>query len=413
MDDLKYGLVLEGGGAKGAYQFGVWTALRELKIPICGVVGTSIGALNGAAIIQKDYDILHELWNNLKASYILNISDDIYEKIKKYEFFNESFSDIFKEIFETIDIDGLDVTPLKELIANVIDEEKIRKSKMDFGLVTVSLSDIKPVEIFIEDIPEGQLCDYLLASSYVPLFKREKIHGKYYIDGWFYNNLPTNMLVEKGYKHIIEVRLNPKKTTYREYEGIDLITIQPKEPLGRALNFDSINSKKNIKLGYYDTMREFRNLAGASYYFEMDMEEGYFLEMVHKVGFPTIKNIYEILGLWRKPHPRGFFEDIIPELMSIIGIEKNASYLEFFVAIYEYLGELLRVDRFKIYKFSEFFSNVNESLMKDEHCIKDDGDMRALILSKIKVFTKEQRVEETVKQVILYHRLHKEKIEKQ
>ena len=212
MDNIKYGLVLEGGGAKGAYQFGVWTALRELKIQIGGVVGTSIGALNGAAIIQKDYDILHELWNNLKASYVLNISDDIYEKIKKREFLDESFSEIFKEIFNAIDIDGLDVTPLKKLIANVIDEDKIRKSKMDFGLVTVSLSNLKPVEIFLEEIPEGELCDYLLASSYVPLFKKEKLHGKYYIDGWFYNNLPTNMLIEKGYKDIIEIRLNPKKT---------------------------------------------------------------------------------------------------------------------------------------------------------------------------------------------------------
>jgi hypothetical protein len=44
--------------------------------------------------------------------------------------------------------------------------------------------------------------------------------------------------------------------------------------------------------------------------------------------------------------------------------------------------------------------------MRNEDCVKDDGDIRAMILSKMKVFTKEQRVEETVKQIILYHELN-------
>ncbi len=48
------GLVLEGGGTKGAYQIGAYKALRELGIEFQGVTGTSIGALNGAFIIQND-----------------------------------------------------------------------------------------------------------------------------------------------------------------------------------------------------------------------------------------------------------------------------------------------------------------------------------------------------------------------
>ena len=43
------GLVLEGGGAKGAYHIGAYRALSELGIQIDGVVGTSIGAINAAA----------------------------------------------------------------------------------------------------------------------------------------------------------------------------------------------------------------------------------------------------------------------------------------------------------------------------------------------------------------------------
>ena len=47
-----YGLVLEGGGARGSYQIGVYKALLEMNIPIKAVTGTSVGALNGALIAQ-------------------------------------------------------------------------------------------------------------------------------------------------------------------------------------------------------------------------------------------------------------------------------------------------------------------------------------------------------------------------
>ena len=55
------GLVLEGGGTKGAYQIGAFKALRELGIEFKGVAGTSIGALNGAYIVQDNIDVLEEI----------------------------------------------------------------------------------------------------------------------------------------------------------------------------------------------------------------------------------------------------------------------------------------------------------------------------------------------------------------
>ena len=48
--DVEYSLVLEGGGAKGAYQIGAWKALKEAGVKINAVAGTSVGALNGALI---------------------------------------------------------------------------------------------------------------------------------------------------------------------------------------------------------------------------------------------------------------------------------------------------------------------------------------------------------------------------
>ena len=57
-DNKEYGLVLAGGGTKGAYQVGVWKALKELKINIKGIAGASIGSLNGALFLQDDFDMV-------------------------------------------------------------------------------------------------------------------------------------------------------------------------------------------------------------------------------------------------------------------------------------------------------------------------------------------------------------------
>ena len=62
------GLVLEGGGTKGAYQLGAYKALKELGMEFDGIVGTSIGALNAAFIIQGDYNKLIKLYNPVRST---------------------------------------------------------------------------------------------------------------------------------------------------------------------------------------------------------------------------------------------------------------------------------------------------------------------------------------------------------
>ncbi len=52
----EYGIVLDGGGARGAYQIGAWKALKEAGIKINAVAGTSVGALNGALICMDDVE---------------------------------------------------------------------------------------------------------------------------------------------------------------------------------------------------------------------------------------------------------------------------------------------------------------------------------------------------------------------
>ncbi|MFA7532840.1 MAG: patatin-like phospholipase family protein [Tissierellaceae bacterium] len=205
-----YGLVLEGGGAKGSYHIGVYKALMEEGIDIGGVVGTSIGALNGAMIVQGDYDKCYELWSRISYSMVIDVDDREIEKLMELRPIRENFPFIKEKIKSFIGDKGFDITPLKALLEEYIDEEKIRSSHMEFGIVTINLSEFKPLYIFLEDIPEGELTHYLLASAYLPFFKSERIRGKRYLDGGFYDNLPYRMLLNKGYKDLILIRTMPR-----------------------------------------------------------------------------------------------------------------------------------------------------------------------------------------------------------
>lgn len=68
---------------------------------------------------------------------------------------------------------------------------------MKFGLVTVCLSDKEAKQVFIDEIPKGELIDYLMATSSLPVFKRAKIDNKSYLDGGVYDNCPVEMLEKR------------------------------------------------------------------------------------------------------------------------------------------------------------------------------------------------------------------------
>ncbi|MCD6436124.1 MAG: patatin-like phospholipase family protein, partial [Clostridiales bacterium] len=251
------GLVLQGGGAKGAYHIGVWKALRELGEEIDAVTGTSIGALNGVMIAQNRFKEIYDIWYNIKPSMLTDIDSEMYKKLLKLDLDSELFSSsikYFKEIFEN---GGLDITPLKELIERIVDEEKVRNSKIDFGLVTVSLSDMEPFELFVKDIPKGELHEYLLASARLPIFKMGKINGRIFIDGAFHDNQPIKlMLRKKGIKKLILVENKGVGRRQKvDLSGYEVIKITPSDDVGRTLEITKERARENLLMGYYDTLR--------------------------------------------------------------------------------------------------------------------------------------------------------------
>ena len=96
---MKRALVMSGGGGKGAYQFGVWKALRKLNIDFDIVTGTSIGALNGALIVQDDYLSLWYLWEkaNFDTIFGYKMKNNIDSPLGKKETINMYKEGILKD----------------------------------------------------------------------------------------------------------------------------------------------------------------------------------------------------------------------------------------------------------------------------------------------------------------------------
>ena len=151
------GLVLEGGGAKGAYHAGAILALSENNIYFDAVVGTSIGSINAAFYALGDYKMLKDLWVNTTCAELFDIPEDVMRSFKNLKFSKDTLKSSVK-VLEKITMNlGIDTTNIKRVLSENIDEDKLRNSSVDFGLATYNLSDLKPVQLFIDDIPRFTL----------------------------------------------------------------------------------------------------------------------------------------------------------------------------------------------------------------------------------------------------------------
>lgn len=256
-----YGLVLEGGGSRGAYQIGACKAISELGFEISAVAGTSVGALNGAMVVQDDVDKACDIWHGISPESVFEMTGDQLEGYAGYESGADALKSFIHSVKRIIAEGGLNVDPLVKLVKSVLNEERIRKSPVGFGVVTVDITERKAVEIYKEDIPTGQLADYVIASASFPAFKRTVIDGKSFIDGALYNVLPINMVSGKGYKDIIVVRTYGMGIKRRvNTSGLNITSISPAESLGSTMNFNTDLIRRNMQLGYYDAYKVLKKL---------------------------------------------------------------------------------------------------------------------------------------------------------
>lgn len=375
---MKYSLVLEGGGAKGAYQIGVVKALMEAGYEFDVITGTSIGAINAAYLAQGKFKEVYKLWKTLSFSDLFDVEGKHIQKAMKYDIDLDTIKYLSRKLGQTIKEKGLDTTKMRKIMESTLKEEELRKSNIRFGLVTLCVSDMNPQELFIEDIPEGKVIDYLMATSNLPVFQRAIIDDKSYLDGGAWDACPINMLERAGYKNIIAIRVFKKTSRIRGYidivkrRNVDIYMIQPIDTLPSILNFDSKNLNELLKLGYYDGLRFVRNLDGFRYYFKslsrnkinnavenMNMQNKLILTKESKTMYSTGENINTV-----------FRERTLKTLAQKTKVKDVENIKDIIVAIFEHVALLEGIERYKLYDFSEFVKLVKEKASKNKDVSK-------------------------------------------
>lgn len=250
----KLGLVLEGGGVKGAYQIGALMAVRELLVEFDGVVGTSIGAINGAIYLEGGYPKLFDVWNEIKTNTVFDLSDEETAALKGLDLKPAILRVMLEKKLGTFKMLESSYEKSQKFFETIVNEGDIRASGKDYGLVTFNISDMQPVEKMMSEIDEGKLVDYIIASATFPIFPPKIIDDKKYIDGGVYDNMPINLLVKNGYDKMLVIRTNVEsKQPKRKVDGNpDLFYIIPKEDLGPAMAFSSTRIHAYMQMGYDD-----------------------------------------------------------------------------------------------------------------------------------------------------------------
>lgn len=344
-------IVLSGGGAKGSYQIGFWKAIRKLNIDFDVITGTSVGALNGALMIQDSYKDALKLWKNISYKGILKDDIDVEEIKKTY----------VKYALKG----GIEPTNLHEMMEDIIDEEKIRNSNINYGLVTVKFPSMKKMELEKKDIPKGKFAEYLMASSACfPFFEAKEINGTSYIDGGYYDNLPINLAIKLGATEIIAVDLEAigfKRSVKNKV--VDIKYISPKSDIGGILEFESDIAIRNIRYGYNDTMKAFDKLDGNKYTFRKNsLEKNYkkyknkFINVIKENLSNADKSIKSILSI---SVIKNILDDDDKEIHNLLN------------EIVEKIGQKYNIDDSYIYRIGKFnrimlkkFLDSNDKLNK-------------------------------------------------
>ena len=372
LDSLRAGernaLVLAGGGSRGAYQVGVWQALRELDIPIHLVTGSSVGALNGALIVQDDFETAVSLWQNLSSRDILPHDPPEPEpgSLDTTRQTKVSLSDFLRQAAGS---GGADVSPLEGIIRLLVDEERFRASPVAFGMMTVEWPRMRSIPLGKEDIPRGQLAEYLLASAACfPALQAAEIDGVRYIDGGYSDNMPVNLALEMGAGQVIAVDLESIGVSRRlRSQDIPLLPIRSHWNLGPFLYFDRELARRNMALGWADTMKALGRLEGFAYTFRPGelRANGLRLYRAYRELFRNTGSGNRLLdGLLR--------QGLLREVSRRKDLGRRLGLSEVIASCGEFCGEAFGLDPLPVYRFEEFNRSLTELFRADlEHASKE------------------------------------------
>ena len=193
----KIGVVLQGGGALGAYQYGALKAFyeKDKNFSPSVVTGVSIGAINAAVLLGGKLGpvkSLDKIWSTLKMPTFPFISNDLQAKAAKFSnpaMYTLSASAVFNPLFaESL----YDITPFKRLLKEVIDFDRLNSLEAKLVVESVNV-ETGELQRFSNHDKGGITLDHIISSmSIPPNFPMVKVGHDHFWDGGLYANMPLS-----------------------------------------------------------------------------------------------------------------------------------------------------------------------------------------------------------------------------
>lgn len=272
----KLGLVFAGGGGRGAYQIGVWKALRETGLDnyITSVSGTSVGGLNAALFLQNDLDKAQSVWDSISMRKILTPKFDSNQGFSRLSLFERD--GLKKIIDENLDMGCFDNSEYNCWMT-CLNEDK-HPSQSEYEEVYALPDGTKGVRKYVDGPREyfnmkfyddEQRKQILLATSAMQfIFPKEGIDGQKFGDGGADflggDNVPVKPVYEIDKCSpilIVHLRNMGKLVDRDKFPNAALFEIFPKEDLGGTFSFTAEEARGKIRQGYEDTYALFQQIS--------------------------------------------------------------------------------------------------------------------------------------------------------
>jgi NTE family protein len=238
----RIGLVLSGGGARGAAHIGVLKVLEEMRIPVHAIAGTSMGALVGGAyasgvpademerrVVNVDWD---DLFNDDLPREVRSIRRKQQDERPTWDFTIGYRDGEFRLPKGAIAGQKVQLF-FADLVSNAEGVERFDQLRIPFRAIATNLEN---GEMAVFD--HGSLPEALRASMSVPgLFAPIEIDGHLYVDGGLVRNLPVDVVREMGVDAVIAVNLG---STYLKREQLGTL-------LGVAGQMIAILTEQNVQ----------------------------------------------------------------------------------------------------------------------------------------------------------------------
>jgi NTE family protein len=208
-------LVLQGGGALGAYQAGVYQALHDAGIEPDWVCGVSIGAINSAIIAgnppDKRLERLRTFWDRITSRKIWHYTPDgdIFRKARNFTsswmtttlgqpgfFTPHQTNPWFSPTGARTATSYYDTEPLRESLLELVDFDRINSKKMRFAVGAVNV--LSGNFIYFDNAHHEIIPEHIMASGALPpALPMVKVGTDHFWDGGIVSNTPLQHLLDQ------------------------------------------------------------------------------------------------------------------------------------------------------------------------------------------------------------------------